>query len=277
MKKINKPIAKQSEICERFRGFKYTQRILEKSLDYDTNYLQVKKFIDDEEFFIEIDKTYRDYMISVYENRFSHKGSPSYKYYKEIRDRYRVCPYCNFPTRSVKELDHYLPKAHFPAFAVTTNNLVPICKDCNDIKDDYYSVIESNMLIHPYYEQNIEFVFDFLKCKVIENENIGFEFSIQKIPNWNDAFLERVKFHYYKLKIDDLYRTDFEAEFAVKFEELKYLYMETGDVIEIKNTLQRRIDALYNTFSRPWEYAGLKSLLESKWFFDIYIPLKFLR
>ncbi|GIP52915.1 HNH endonuclease [Paenibacillus vini] len=274
MRKIDKPVINQIDVCNCFRGFKYTNRVLEKSQAYDENYLQIDVFQEDELIFISSDSEYKEYMISVYENRLSQKGSPSYQYYEKLRISQSRCPYCNFPTRAVKELDHYLPKAHFPGFAVTPNNLVPICKDCNGIKDDYYNTNKSKTFIHPYYDQEIANVFMFLKCRVIEDINIGFEFFIEKLPTWDEVFFERVNFHFSKLKIDDLYRTDFEAEFAVKFEELKFLYKENNDIDEIKSTIKRRANALINTMSRPWEYAGLNGILNSVWFFNSYFPEK---
>ncbi|WP_310832321.1 HNH endonuclease [Paenibacillus pedocola] len=275
MKKINKPDIKQEDICKCFDDFKYQDRVIVKSKAYDQDFSNVKLFFADEKSFMTTNIDYSKYMKDTYKNRFSRKNSPSYQYYEKIRSTQRSCPYCNFPTRSVKELDHYLPKSQFPTFAVTSNNLVPICKDCNDIKEDYYDTEFSRMLIHPYYD-NIEGVFDFLKCRIIENISIGFEFYIDKLSTWDGLFYERVRFHFDKLKIEDLYRSDFEAEFVVKFEEIKMLYEEESNADHVRESLNRRRKSLLNTMSRPWEYAGLTSIIESSWFFDYYLPIKVL-
>ncbi|MGE7827330.1 HNH endonuclease [Paenibacillus sp. NPDC093718] len=273
MRKVDKPDIMQEDICNCFRGFTYKDRILEKSQEYDDNFLQVALFLQEESSFLNQDSNYNSYLVSVYENRLSKKNSPSYKYYEKIRGKIK-CPYCNFTARDANELDHYLPKSHFPTFAVTANNLVPICGECNRIKDDHYNTDISKMLIHPYYDQEIERMLEFLKCKIVEDMHIGFEFFIEKLPGWSNIFFERVKYHFSKLEIDKLYQSDFGAEFNVKIQELKILFNETGDIQDVKKSLQRRAKALSIDRTRPWEYVGLISILENNWFFDTYFPEK---
>ncbi|MEK4236205.1 HNH endonuclease [Paenibacillus sp. FSL H7-0714] len=271
MRKIDKPTVIQEEICNCFRGFAYKDRVLEKSQEYDDDFLQVAVFLQQEAFFINQNNNYNSHMVSIYDNRLSKKNSPSYKYYEQIKGKIK-CPYCNFPSRDAIELDHYLPKSHFPTFAVTANNLVPICVECNQIKDNYYSIDISKMLIHPYYDLEIERVVEFLKCRIFEDLHIGFEFFIERLPGWSNDFFERVKYHFSKLEVDKLYQGDFVAEFNVKIQEMKLFFAETGDIQDVKKSLQRRIDALRIEKIRPWEYVGLISILENNWFFDIYFP-----
>jgi len=44
-----------------------------------------------------------------------------------------MCPMCAERTASV--LDHYLPRAAYPEFSILPINLVPVCWDCNFLKD----------------------------------------------------------------------------------------------------------------------------------------------
>lgn len=277
MRKINKPNISQENICNSFKKLEYRDRILEKSECYDEAILEVEELYKDETKFIESNKEYKDYMKKIYSNRFSNNQYINpYENYKKIRFAEKCCPYCNFYTRQVRQLDHYLPKAAFPSLSITANNLVPICKECNEIKDNYYSFNKSKQLIHPYYDVQVNDIFDFLKCSVIEDVNIGFKFYIRKLSDWDDIFYNKLKFHFEKLNIDDLYLSDFEAEFDVVFEELKMLYEEINDQQIIRENLQRKTEAYFNTKKMPWRYAGFKSLLNCNWFFETYFPLKLL-
>src|SRR5262245_19880217 len=73
-------------------------------------------------------------MVAVYDNRLVKKTAPGRRIYDKIftsapNDK---CPLCGH--RNVKTLDHYLPKALFPALTVTPINLIPACSDCNKAK-----------------------------------------------------------------------------------------------------------------------------------------------
>lgn len=60
------------------------------------------------------------------------------------------CPYCG-GIGTPRNLDHYLPVAHFPQFSVVPRNLVPACRDCNmDGEADGYATRPEDQIIHPY-------------------------------------------------------------------------------------------------------------------------------
>lgn len=60
------------------------------------------------------------------------------------------CPLC--AQRIVSTLDRRLPKAHYPALAVTPLNLVPACSDCNKAKLANLPTTSSEETLHPYYD-----------------------------------------------------------------------------------------------------------------------------
>lgn len=47
-----------------------------------------------------------------------------------------MCPICGLEVCS--EMDHYLPRSIFHEFSSHTNNLIPLCHDCNQDKHDYW-------------------------------------------------------------------------------------------------------------------------------------------
>lgn len=277
MKKIKKPNITQEQICSSFAKLEYTDRILKKSVEYNQDLYNVKKFLDDENSFILQNDSYKDYMKKMYSNRFS-SSSPSYeasyKIYKELRNTAKVCPYCGYITREVSQLDHYLPKSIFPSFSITANNLVPICKECNEKKDNYYSTNKENMLLHPYYDNMGDEIFNFIKCHIVENLNIGFDFYIEKLESWDDITFKRVKFHFNKMNLKKLYQADFIADFDSFMVELKGLILLTGQPELIPKMLEIKAESFKTAKIKPWSYAGFMAMLKSNWCLNTYISFK---
>lgn len=269
MRKINKPNIKQDDICNSFNSLKYKDRIIEKSNNYEIIINDIKKNLDDEKAFQTKHNDYTEYMKKMYSERFSKRQYENlYKFYQEIRGGEKYCPYCNMPSRMVRQIDHYLPKAKFPSLSIVAKNLVPICKDCNEIKGEYYSLNMENQLIHPYYDTEMVDSFEYIECTIIESDNIGFKFNIKKLDHWSDVFYKRIIFHFEKLEINKIYLSDFIAEFDVYIEELKKSYIDLGGRDIIKKLIKFRSESYYEKKIMPWRYAGLKALLESEWFFN---------
>ncbi|WP_312699215.1 HNH endonuclease signature motif containing protein [Sedimentibacter sp.] len=273
MKKINKPQINQSEIFDAFKDLKYKDILEQKSIDYASNFEELIALYNFENKKIDDDIFYKPYMKKMYSERFSQKGYPEvYKYYLQIRQSVGYCPYCNFPTHHTKQIDHYFPKAIFPSLSLTVDNLVPICTDCNKTKWEYYSLNKNEMLIHPYYDEFANDSFEFIHCNIIEEEHIGFTFSIKKLEKWDDTIFERVKIHFKILELDKLYSSDFETDFSVYIEELKELYIDC-DEADVKEILKRKIRSYRKSNIKPWFYAGYNSILNNAWFFEYYIKI----
>ncbi|NCB42199.1 MAG: HNH endonuclease [Clostridia bacterium] len=271
MKKIKRPDISQSEICNAFENLKYKDIIEEKSSDYHTYFDDLELLYNFETKKNEEDSSYGEYMKKMYSQRFSNKNYPIlYKYYTKIRSSTTYCPYCNYPTHSIRQIDHYFPKASFPSLALTIENLVPICMDCNRLKLEYYSFEKSKMLIHPYYDEFANDSFEFINCKVIEKDHIGFDFSIKKLDAWDDDIFNRVNLHFENLELDKLYSSDFEADFSVYIEELKELYIDC-DEASVKEALNRKVRSCKKSNIKPWYYAGYNSIIDCSWFFNYYI------
>lgn len=266
-RKIDKPDIDQAEICDSLPGFpmEYRQRVLDNSADYEANLDDICDLLASEKELMRSDKQYKDKMIAMYDKMSSNRYS-AYRYYDQIRRMQKSCPYCNYFARTVRQLDHYLPKTVFPSLAVTPLNLVPICADCNELKKAYYSEDKGEMLIHPYFDEFANEVFEFLKCSVIEDDNIGFVFYIQRLDHWDDSTFSRVKLHFEKLKISELYRTAFEDDFDAHIEGLMYVFDSIG-FVGCKEMIKKMCNSFVEKKRTPWLYAGYNSLLNSECFF----------
>ncbi len=105
-----------------------------------------------------------------------------------------ICPFCS--QRQATTLDHYLPKTEYPRLTVVPINLVPCCKDCNDIKDILFPLAANQELIHPYYD-DIEND-SWLKASVIPSSPCTIQYSVVPPNTWTALLASRVLFHFEK-------------------------------------------------------------------------------
>lgn len=78
-----------------------------------------------------------------------------------------LCPYCMLDRP--RTLDHYIPKAEFPEYAMFVKNLIPCCYDCNNVKDELWRINTDRQFIH-FYNDNILDI-QFLHSELLFNGN----------------------------------------------------------------------------------------------------------
>ena len=70
-------------------------------------------------------------LVKIYDQYFVPEDKPARKIYDALLNAAKEkCPFCG-GIGTQRNLDHFLPKAHFPQFSVLPRNLVPSCRDCN--------------------------------------------------------------------------------------------------------------------------------------------------
>jgi len=94
-------------------------------------------------------------IIKVYDQYFVPIGKPARKIYDALlnaaKEKYPFCGGIGTP----RNLDHFLPKTHFPQFAILPCNLVPACRDCNmDGKAHAYATNAEDQIIQPYVDKD---------------------------------------------------------------------------------------------------------------------------
>lgn len=100
-----------------------------------------------------------------------------------------TCVYCNrnytlslMKGRSRAQLDHWLPKTHFPLFAVSFYNLIPSCASCNHLKGEGKGIdwwLNNHNMTYPYGEQG---TFEF-GYKISTSNEFTIEFTNISNPN----------------------------------------------------------------------------------------------
>jgi len=139
-------------------------------------------------------------LTKLYKQYFSAKGKPARDVYDQLMLAAKEhCPFCGGIGRPTT-LDHFLPKVHFPAYAVSPSNLVPSCKDCNmGEKAEFYSAVYERQFIHPYWEDEKFFGQQWVRAKfgawpALEDSVV--EYFVDAPGSWLAEERERVKNHF---------------------------------------------------------------------------------
>lgn len=109
------------------------------------------------------------------------------------------CPFCGGIGRP-RNLDHYLPKAYFPQFAIAPLNLVPSCRDCNmDGKGENFAILASEQILHPYLDNDRYFNEQWIFARYLagaQGEPGVIEYFVSPPDEWDANQKERVIKHF---------------------------------------------------------------------------------
>lgn len=110
----------------------------------------------------------RENLIGCYKNEtFSSKYVKGKIFSTQPDTLKNLCPYCMLDRP--RTLDHYIPKAEFPEYAMFVKNLIPCCYDCNNVKDELWRTNTARQFIH-FYNDNI-LDMQFLHSELLFNGN----------------------------------------------------------------------------------------------------------
>ena len=171
------------------------------------------------------------------------------------------CPFCGH--RVVSTLDHVLPKKHYPVLAVTPDNLVPSCADCNKTKHDSLLPDAAHQYLHPYYDQ-IEGEL-WLRAVVLETAPASIRFFVEPYAGWPELLGQRVENHFKRLGLSKLYSSQAAQELVSIRYQVGALHGQLG-AEAVKQFLTEshlsRADARVNS----WQTAFYAALSESDWY-----------
>jgi hypothetical protein len=188
------------------------------------------------------------------------KGQPARDYYDRILHNSKVCPVCGFGKS--RTLDHYLPKAIFPAYAVDPLNLIPCCRDCNFEKRSDIPE-KGKETLHPYYDViNDE---RWLYTEIGEDERLAFVYKVRKPQNWeNDKFI-KLKYHFEVFDLSDLYSTLASQEINDQAYFLNKLFAIGGPEVVKEQLIEFHISAQKQDINH-WKSAMYEALAYNEWF-----------
>ncbi|BCV67283.1 HNH endonuclease [Shewanella carassii] len=139
-------------------------------------------------------------LVKMYDNYVVGKSKPARAIYDALMiAANEKCPFCGGIGRP-RNLDHYLPKAHFPQFSIVPVNLVPSCRDCNmDGKSDLFATSASEQVIQPYLDEDRFFNEQWLFARYQPSEGGEpgvIEYFVSPPDYWEGAQKNRVEKHF---------------------------------------------------------------------------------
>lgn len=202
-------------------------------------------------------------MEKVYTQRMAKSGSPGRDIYDEIFASAPGgrCPLCM--QRFVATLDHHLPKAHYPALAVTPVNLIPACSDCNKAKLDAVPAIAEDVPLHPYYDDLGNDIW--LTATVLERRPTALRFAITRSGTWDDTLYARVSHHFRSLGLAALFASE-AAEELLNIRHQLQILRNVDPVDGVRDELDRRATSCAAARVNGWRTAAYRAWRESEWF-----------
>ena len=202
-------------------------------------------------------------MADVYDRRMARNGGPGRPAYDQIKSlpAFGTCPYCDH--RTVSTLDHVLPKAVHPVLAVTPDNLVGCCMECNNAKGTFIPTSREDTPLHPY--------FDVLPCgiwlraKVVPGAVAAVIFSARPPKNWGRQLGERVLKQFCLFRLGELYACQAAREISGHRRTL-IDYYNAGGKDAVRNELFLRHRSWKESEANCWQSATYLGLGNSDWY-----------
>lgn len=194
------------------------------------------------------DVMYKSDFIKLYESHFRNKSKRG----RTIYDLLMVaanekCPYCGGIGRP-RNLDHYLPKAHYPQFAILPVNLVPSCRDCNmDGKGDGYAKSEIEQVLHPYLDDDRYFKEQWLFAQYISDDDKVpgvIKYFTSPPEHWEPVQKQRVEQHFKEFDLALRFSKEAGARLVPllsQFENLLQCLNEQKGVLDANNVAKKII------------------------------------
>ena len=206
-----------------------------------------------------------DEMVDVYDQRMAGKKGPGRHIYDAIKllPKHGICPFCDH--RPVSTLDHVLPKRLFPTLAVTPDNLVGSCADCNKTKLTFAPTVAEEVLLHPYFDY-VEGE-RWLTARVIEGPVAAVIFRTQAVITWPNTLNERVRQQFRMLGLASLYGAQAAREISAQAYLLGKIYDGRG-AVAVRHELAGQAATREAVRLNSWQAATYRALSECDWFCD---------
>ncbi|MDO8336168.1 MAG: HNH endonuclease [Candidatus Saccharibacteria bacterium] len=201
-----------------------------------------------------------------YTNYFVPEKKPARKIYDALLNSAQEdCPFCG-GIGTPRNLDHFLPKAHFPQFSILPANLVPSCLDCNLAEKKHaYSSRPEDQIIQPYLDQPHFFSEQWVYAKFEigdGNEPGQFEYFVNPPPHWKELDKKRAKKHFDDFNIARRYSKQAAKQLRVILSQIDRMQSHGVSKDEIINDLL--VPGMEGaTFINHWQFAMYQALINS--------------
>jgi hypothetical protein len=209
-------------------------------------------------------------LIRIYDQYFVPESKPARKIYDALLNAAKEkCPFCG-GIGMPRNLDHFLPKAHFPQFSVLPRNLVPACLDCNlGEKTQSFAIDAEDQIIHPYIDSERFFSEQWIFATYHagnDGEPGEFEYFVSPPEGWREIEKQKARKHFRDFGLARRYATKAAEHLGTVLLQIKYLRQAGMDSETISTALLRPgVDA--SPFVNHWQkgmYQALMSVLNGR-------------
>lgn len=218
-------------------------------------------------------------LVNLYENNLRDKDKPARDYYDALLvSSGERCPFCG-DIGQTKNLDHFLPKAHFPEFSVMPLNLVPSCRDCNmGEKGQAYATLEDDQAIHSYVDKDIFYQEQWIYAEYIDEDDGAVVYYVQCPAAWSQEEKNRAENHFNSLDLANRYSLEAGKHLSEVIDQ-KNAFVDVILGFNPQATSQAIKDAFVNAnlqpvinsgqFSNHWKKVMYQCLANSATFFQV--------
>lgn len=193
----------------------------------------------------------------LYKENFAAETAPGRQYYETIlhQPKLDICPICG--VRTVRTLDHYLPKSKYPTLAVTPLNLVPCCRDCNFDKLTYTITTAESAPLHPYFDDISKE--RWLAVNVYSDKSVLYYAACPSA--WSDTLKRRVERHLSLYKLQIIYGSNAAQEIDDSIHLWRNL-RRSANAVPLKEHLAEIRDSAEANNLNSWKSALYRGLVE---------------
>ncbi len=203
-------------------------------------------------------------LVKLYDQYFVPEQKPARKIYDALLNAAKEkCPFCG-GIGTPRNLDHFLPKAHFPQFSVLPYNLVPACRDCNmEGKSHAFATNSEDQIIQPYADNDRFFLeqWVFATYHAGNYEDPG-EFEYYTLPPeyWTEVDKQRVRKHFRDFNLARRNATKAAEQLGTVLQQIKNMRQAGIDRRDIQSVLlQPGIDVV--PFVNHWQKGMYQALI----------------
>jgi hypothetical protein len=179
------------------------------------------------------------------------------------------CPYCGgcgefVDDEGVGTLDHFLPKARFPAFSILPGNLVPACGTCNTGMGSSFPTDPNLQPLHPYFDAPHFFEEKWTTVTVSEQDPVMVTFDLDVPAEWSHKDSQRVSQHFKVCKLRGRYRAKAASDVSSLIDQRKTVHRELSP-----NDFREILKVVADNKALPingWKRTLHHGLAESAWF-----------
>lgn len=205
-------------------------------------------------------------LVKIYDQYFVPEDKPARKIYDALLNAAKEkCPFCG-GIGTPRNLDHFLPKAHFPQFSVLPRNLVPACRDCNmDGKGHAFATKAEDQIIQPYADKDRFFIeqWIFATYHTGTNEEPGnFIYFTSPPEGWPDVDKLRARKHFEDFDLAKRYATKAAELLGTVLNQVTVMEQAGLDKGVIRSVLlQPAVDAA--PFANHWQKGMYQALIKA--------------